>query len=105
MWPPLPSVGFISGRPANENDVGEGNAIFVMRSGENIVGLPIAIEIPQYALHKDLELGTRAPCIVLQAEESLDQQLVGIRYLHGGIGVGFLSEFELLGTTTPPLDF
>lgn len=49
-WPSLPTTGFIKGRPATEQDIDDGNAVFVA-SGPNgkVLGQPIDIDIPQYA--------------------------------------------------------
>jgi hypothetical protein len=104
MWPALPTNEFVVDRPAVEADVNAGRAVFVMRSKGALIGQPVDVKIPQYAFHTDIETGARTPCILIQAEAAGDRILAGVRYLDGQIGAGFLSEFELLGTTTPTVD-
>ena len=98
-WPPLPSVGFLSGRPATKADVRDGNAVFVAEREGVPVGEPLAIEIPQYAVHVDVESGVRTPVIVVQAERAGGIGMIGYRTLAKQDGVGTLPEFELLGRT------
>src|SRR5437870_10593264 len=78
-WPVLPIHGFISGRPASQTDVKNGDAIFVASVGDKIIGKPISIQIPQYARLKD----TGARAIVVQAEEANGMKLFGVRTLEG----------------------
>lgn len=40
-WPPLPSHGFIRGRPATRTDVEAGNVISVASIGEAAIGVPL----------------------------------------------------------------
>ena len=66
-WPPLPTGGFISGRPATDKDVIEGNAVFALRAYGAPFGEPLDVTIPQYAYLK--RRGQQPiPVIVLQAE-------------------------------------
>ena len=51
-WPPLPTSGFISGRPATDKDVIEGNAVFALRAYGAPFGEPLDVTIPQYAYLK-----------------------------------------------------
>lgn len=94
-WPPLPKTGFISGRAATTTDVDAGNAAFVARVGETVIGKPIAITIPQYAYY--VEGKEKPPVIVIQAEEAQGHKMIGARYLNGKEAVGLISDFELLG--------
>ena len=102
MWPSLPESGFIIGRPAVEDDVSAGNAVFVLRSDGVLVGRPLQLEVPQYVYHL-CEDGGPYPAILIQAEgvEGMEEELLGVRYLDGKTGVGLLTEFELLGTECP----
>jgi hypothetical protein len=38
MWPDLPITGFMRGRAATEDDVRDGNAVFVLRSNDELIG-------------------------------------------------------------------
>jgi hypothetical protein len=99
MWPELPEHGFISGRTATDDDVRAGNAVFVLGSDGRPVGEPMSLTIPQYVTHNgDRE---RWPAILVQAERADDQEIVGIRYFDGRVGVAALSECELHGTRRP----
>jgi len=101
-WPPLPTTGFVAGRAATKLDVQEGNAMFVAEHENKVVGVPLAIEIPQYALHVDAESGVRTRVVLIQAERAGGVDMVGYRNLAtGGDGVGTLPEFQLLGRTAP----
>ena len=95
-WPPLPSQGFIVGRAATKADVDAGNAVFVAADDDRVIGVPLALEIPQYAYFVDN--GKRIPAIILQAEEVQGQTLLGARLLNGQYMAGFIGDFELLGT-------
>ena len=101
MWPDLPNTGFMRGRAATEEDVRDGNAVFVLRSNDELIGEPLPIDIPQFAVHVDEETGARVPCILMQAERAGPQEIAGVRYLHGGVGAGLLREFVLLGIQPP----
>jgi hypothetical protein len=85
-WPALPGSGFISGRPASERDISDGNAIFVLKSNDLPIGKPLQITIPQYAYLVE-EGGKRTRVILVQAEEANGVKLFGIRDL-GGEGIG-----------------
>src|SRR5687768_13489998 len=49
-WPVLPSSGFTAGRAATQADVTAGSAGFAIGNGTDVVGTPLPIAIPQYAL-------------------------------------------------------
>jgi hypothetical protein len=106
-WPPLPKVGFISGRVATPADVAAGNAVFSASVAGGAAGkaTPIRIRIPQYAYYK--EGGTKIRVIVLQAEhidirkqtgELVQMESVGAVKPDGKKFIGLLTSFELLGT-------
>jgi hypothetical protein len=97
-WPPLPSKGFIAGRAAQEDDLSKGNAVFVSKVGDVVVGKPLAISIPQYARLRE----TREKVIVVQAEEARGIGILGLRGLDGKEAVVTEPEVELLGTERPP---
>lgn len=99
QWPPLPSQGFIVGRAATKVDVDAGNAVFVAADGDRAIGVPLFMEIPQYAYFVDN--GKRTPAIILQAEQVQGQTLLGARLLNGQYMAGFIGDFELLGTRVP----
>ena len=96
-WPSLPTTGFLSGRPATQQDVSDGNALFVAERAGKIIGVPLTIDIPQYAVHVDRESGVRKRVILLQAERAEGIEMVGYRDLAGEHGIATLAEFELLG--------
>lgn len=98
-WPPLPKTGFVAGRAATQADVNNGSAGFAI-GGNDVVGSPLSITIPQYAYFNDN--GTMVPVVLIQAEAAQGKQLAAGRKADGSIVVGFLSDFTLLGTQPPP---
>ena len=113
-WPDLPKTGFITARPATDEDIAAGHAVFSLKADETPIGTPYDITIPQYAIHTDSETASQRSCIVIQAEQIKDsemQPILGVRYADtnadknadndDGRGVGTLNEFELLGTEKP----
>ena len=91
-----------SGRPADFADVHSGQAIFVARVNGQLVGRPLPIPLPQYAFQVDPETQQRTPCIVVQAEEANNRQIIGGRRVPDGQElVGFIDDFELLGSSPP----
>ena len=98
-WPPLPTTGFISGRPATDQDVAAGNAIFVLRPYGSDFGKPLAIAVPQYAyLTKG---GKRIPVVVIQAELGKGRELFGVRAFNGEKWVARDYEIQLPGANPP----
>jgi hypothetical protein len=96
-WPPLPTSGFISGRPATDKDVIEGNAVFALRAYGAPFGEPLDVTIPQYAYLK--RRGQQPiPVIVVQAELGKGLKIYGVRDLNGKSGTARESELQLLGT-------
>jgi hypothetical protein len=99
-WPALPARGFITGRSATQQDIADGNAVFVAEVGGRIVGIPLNITVPQYAFHVDQKTGARTRVIVLQAERAGSLEMIGyVDPETDTYGVGTAPEFELLGTT------
>jgi hypothetical protein len=99
-WPALPARGFIRGRSATQQDINDGNAVFVAEVDGRIVGIPLDITVPQYAFHVDQKTGARTRVIVLQAERAGSLEMIGyVEPETGTLGVGTAREFELLGTT------
>ena len=85
-WSDVPAI---QNRPATEWDVHGGIAVFYGGS-EKHAALPVAL--PQPAFHVDVETGNKTPVVVIQAEQSHDQCIMGVRYLDGGNGVCLLDE-------------
>lgn len=99
-WPPLPTKGFVSGRPATDEDVAAGNAVFVLKAYGTYFGKPMDVTIPQYAyLTKAGE--KRVPVIVVQAEIGKGIKLFGVRGLDGDKSTARDYELKLLGTKPP----
>ena len=96
-WPPLPSHGFITGRPAQKEDVARGDAVFVAAVNDAAVSKPLGIAIPQYALLRD----THQRVILVQAEEANGMKLYGVRRLNGKEVVVKDTDLDLLGTQRP----
>jgi hypothetical protein len=96
-WPPLPSKGFITGRPAQKSDVKNGDAVFVAAVKDVVVGKPLPVSIPQYALLR----AKFERVILVQAEEANGIKLFGVRGLDGKEAVVTATDLELLGTQRP----
>jgi hypothetical protein len=99
-WPPLPTSGFISGRPATDKDIIEGNAVFALRAYGVAFSKPLDVVIPQYAYltkrgHEPI------PVIVVQAELGKGLKIFGVRDLTGKTATARDSELRLLGTHPP----
>jgi hypothetical protein len=97
-WPPLPSKGFVAGRPAQKSDIANGDAVFVAAIKDVVIGKPLPIPIPQYALLRD----THERVILVQAEDANGIKLFGVRGLDGKEAVVKDTDLELLGTQKPP---
>lgn len=96
-WPSLPARGFIQGRAAVPADVERGDAIFVAAVHGTVVGKPLAVEVPQYALLRD----TSERVILVQVEEANGIKLFGVRHLAGKEAVVKDGDLELLGSKAP----
>jgi hypothetical protein len=98
-WPALPTRGFVAGRAATPQDMADGDAVFVAEVGGQIVGEPLDITVPQYAIHIDHEAGVGKRVIVLQAERAGGIEMIGYVELEtDAYGVGTAAEFDFLGT-------
>jgi hypothetical protein len=99
-WPPLPTRGFIRGRSATDQDVKEGNAVFVAARQGKAIAEPISIDIPQYAIYTNPDTKEQRRVIIVQAERTGGIEMIGYIDLTGNTnGVGMLTEFLLLGKT------
>ena len=102
QWPDLSDTKFVSGRVAAEKDINDGAAVFLLQSEGKSIGVPIDIDIPQYAIHTDMDTGERSRVIVIQAEEANDQKVIGaVIIATSEYMVGLLNEFKLLGRSKP----
>jgi hypothetical protein len=99
-WPALPTAGFISGRPATDKDVADGNAVFVLRAYGVPFGKPLDVTIPQYA-YLTKRGQQPVPVIVVQAEQGKGIKIFGIRDRNGKAATARESEVQLLGTNPP----
>lgn len=87
-WRQTPCV---SGRPATDEDVSAGRAVFAVR------GEPVALDLPACAIVTEEDIGEPTPVIVIQAERLEDGTVaIGYRFLDGGTGIASLDEIELL---------
>ena len=103
-WPNLSGIGHVSGRLATEEDINAGSAVFLLQSEGERIGSPMEIEIPQFAIHHDSDSGEKTRVIVIQAEETQDQQAIGVLdFESSGYAVGLFHEYEFLGTTPPEI--
>jgi len=99
-WPALPAKGFVSGRPATDEDIKAGNAVFVLKAYGAYFGKPMNVAIPQYAYFT--KRGEKPePVIVVQAEIGKGIKLFGVRALDGKTATARDYEIRLLGTTPP----
>jgi hypothetical protein len=83
-------------RIATEEDVKLGRAVFYIDEGDEIVHQPLNIQIPSLANHTDKETGEKNLVVVIQAERTDEQEVVGLRYFEGGNGVCLLFELEFV---------
>ena len=102
QWPDLSKIKHVSGRVATQNDINEGAAVFMLQSEGIPIGSPMKIEIPQYAIHTNVETNEKTKVIIIQAEEAKGQQIVGaLDFTTNEIMAGLFHEFTLLGTEKP----
>ncbi|MFZ3361277.1 MAG: hypothetical protein WA177_21235 [Xanthobacteraceae bacterium] len=99
-WPPLPTSGFVSGRPATDQDIADGNAVFVLKAYGSYFGQPMDIVIPQYA-YMTKRGQNSVPVIVVQAEVGGGIKLFGVRTFGGVKATARDYELRLLGTKPP----
>ena len=69
-WPGLPTAHFVRGRAATAHDVESGDAAFALERGDEFVGEPVSIAIPQYAWYFERETRTWHRVVVIQAERA-----------------------------------
>jgi len=98
QWPTLPKTGFIAGRPATQQDVADGNAVFSAEKDGVVIGKPLPVQIPQFALWDDGK-GHRIPVIVVQAESANGFEIFGLRDASGKDLACTRAELVLLGQT------
>ncbi len=102
MWPSLSDFDSVSGRAATQADFQAGRAVFLLQAEDVSAGRPLDIEIPQYAYHVDEKAKERTAVVIIQAEELDDKRYAGaINIESGQLILGFLWEFELLGSRSP----
>ena len=102
MWPDLSTVKYVSARPATEDDINNGAAVFLLQSEGVQIGTPIDIVIPQYAIHTDGESGEKNKVIIIQAEEASGQEVYGAVLIETDeFMAGLANEFVLLGQPKP----
>jgi hypothetical protein len=85
------SVGFVQDRPATEDDVRNGAAVFYVQDEAAPHAWPSGL--PALAIHV-AEDGSRTPVIVVQAEQAVGSIVVGVRYFGGGNLVCTADELE-----------
>ena len=101
-WPELPTSGYICGRSATTEDVDSGVAVFALKSGDDYVGEPVDVDVPQYAIHVNQDTSERTPVVVTQVEKSGEVTFVGcLSVVDGSAMAGLMHEFQLLGTDVP----
>ncbi len=84
----------IQNRTAIEKDVKTGFAVFYIDNSDDLK--TIKMNLPCCAILIDKESNERTPVIIIQAEESQKQRLIGYRSLNGGNGIGLESDFIFL---------
>lgn len=99
-WPVLPTSAFVVGRVANEDDLKQGDAVFISAVDGKPSGTPAQIQIPQYAYLIE-ERGDRRPVVVVQAEIVDAETILGLRDAEGKEYVATAPEVELLGQAHP----
>jgi len=100
--PSLAAVDHVSGRLATEADIDAGAAIFMLQVDGKRIGTPMDLDVPQYAIHNDSLSGQKMSVIVVQAEETGDQKVIGaLGCASNEFSIGLIGDFELLGTSRP----
>ncbi len=102
-WPDLPKTCFVKGRPSTAADVKAGCAVFVAATPEGkVIGKPLNVEIPQYAIVTDTETGKKTHVILIQAEEAKGIKLAGYKIAGTDAMVAdLLDSLKLLGQKKP----
>ena len=98
-WPDLSKTCYVKNRPATEAYVKSGCAAFVILVQNKSAGVPLRIELPQFAMYVDDKTGQETPVVVIQAEDGSGLKTIGYKEVATGtFGVALLREFRLLGT-------
>ncbi len=104
LWPDLQTVAHTKGRPANKNDLSLHRAAFVLKLKGVPAGVPVKIDIPQYAIHTDQATGVETPVVIIQAEHI--RKFIAYGYLNlrtGAIKVTYPEEIKFLGIKKPQI--
>jgi hypothetical protein len=91
---------FIEKRPATEEDIEKGFAVFAIPTGSSAH----SIELPHCLIQFEEGTGKRIPGIAIQAEEANGDVYLGIRYISGGNGVCTIGEVEFLSEPNSEFD-
>ncbi|MTT51132.1 hypothetical protein F1529_01415 [Alcanivorax sp. VBW004] len=103
--PPLDTYGFVSGRAATEADVSAGDAVFLFKEDGLIIGQPLDIQVPQYAVFRGSNEAASGYVIIVQAEQAAGIPVVAARFFSDGkVVTGTPEEFTLLGDMGQPLE-
>ncbi|MBF6640970.1 hypothetical protein IVB69_05720 [Flavobacterium sp. J49] len=91
-WKNIP---VISGKIATENDARNGLAVFCLKNAGN-EHKAFEIDLPKLAYLTNEDDDSKELIVVIQAESTEKEVLIGYRNPNGGNGAGFLCEFEFL---------
>ena len=99
-WPIMPTK-FVSGRLATNEDLANGNAVFLIEvEGKRLTTPTQRFQIPQFAYL--LEAGKhRRPVVVVQVELLDGEPVIGLRDAEGEMFIASAKEVELLGLKHP----
>ncbi len=96
-WPDINGFDVVSGRHAIEQDIAEQKAVFVAKTDEGYIGIPIDIKLPQFAIYTDSEKNEKYPVVIIQAERAQEMDMYGAINLQDGSGIiSIPSDFDLL---------
>lgn len=99
-WPELPKS-YVNGRPATEQDLKEGRAVFMLKP-EDQSGKAASVQVPQYALWTDSS-GKQRRAVVIQAEKPKEgSEVLALRLVEvDEIDLVDAPEVRLLGEKKP----
>ena len=100
-WPALPEKAFVANRPATQEDVDAGRAVFALARDGVVIGKPLDITVPQFALMNNEPPTSPTKVVVVQAEEFEKGKLLGVRDTNGKEYAVQLSDVTLLGQSHP----
>ena len=89
-WENTPSI---NGRPATEEDVKNGSAIYCINKADHE---PYNILLPKLAYLTDSETRKKELVVVIQIESTSKDTVAGYRYISGGFGASLLYELQFL---------